>query len=285
MTEKLILVTGATGRQGSAVVRHVLQRGFAVRAITRNTDKPAAQALKSQGVDLFKADMEDRASLGQAIKGVQGVFCVQNYWEKGIGYAGEIRQARNLIQVATDAQINHFVFSSVAGCDNARGVEHFESKWEIEKMVDSAQLPRTFIRTVLFMDNFVDPKNGPLVFPGLAGALKPTTQLHMIAVDDIGWFVAEAFAHPDQYLGKTIEIAGDSLTVAEMKQVYMNATGKQPPNFKIPFWLLRILNAETARQFHWNNEVGWHFDIQKVRQLHPELISFDKFWRAQQMAE
>src|SRR5437773_8986838 len=109
MNKKTILVTGATGRQGGAVVRHVLQRGFAVRAITRNPDKPAAQTLKSKGVDLFKGDMEDRASLSQAIKGVQGVFCVQNYWEKGIGYAGEIRQARNLIRVAKEAPINHFV--------------------------------------------------------------------------------------------------------------------------------------------------------------------------------
>jgi len=285
MNEKTILVTGATGRQGSAVVRHVLQRGFAVRAITRNTDKPAAQTLKSMGVDLFKGDMEDRASLGQAVTGVQGVFCVQNYWEKGVGYAGEIRQARNLIQVANDAHINHLVLSSIAGCDNAHGVEHFESKWEIEKLVDAAHLPRTFIRTVFFMDNFLDPRNGPLMFPVLAGALKPNTQFHMIATNDIGWFVAEAFANPDQYLGKMIEIAGDRLTVAEMKRIYVNATGKKPSNFKFPSWLLRFLNRDMARQLHWNNEVGWHFDIQEVRRLYPELISFDKFWQARHTAE
>lgn len=282
MPAKSILVTGATGRQGGAVVRHALSRGFAVRAITRSPEKPAAQALKSMGIDVFKGDMEDSASLSQAVDGVQGVFCVLNYWEKGVGYAGELRQARNLIQAAKDAHIHHFVFASIASCDNAHGVEHFESKWEIEKMIDAAGLPRTFVRTVFFMENFVDPKAGPLMFPALAGALKPSTRLHMVAVDDVGWFVVEAFANPDQYVGQMIEVAGDRLSVAEMKQVYMNATRKKASNFKFPFWLLKLLNAESAKQFHWNNEVGWHFDLQEIRRLHPELISFDTFWKAQQ---
>jgi uncharacterized protein YbjT (DUF2867 family) len=280
MNGKTILVTGATGRQGGAVLRHVLQRGFAARAITRDPDRPVAQALKAKGVDVFKGDMENAASLRPAMQGVDGVFCVQNYWEKGIGYAGEIRQARNLIQIAQEMHVSHFVFSSIAGCDNAHSLEHFESKLEIEKIVDTAHLPRTFVRTVFFMDNFIDPKNGGLMFPVLAGALKPATLFHMIAVEDIGWFVGEAFANPETYLGRTIEIAGDSLNVAGMYRAYMNATGKKPSNLKFPFWLLRILNGEMAKQLRWNNEVGWHFDIQPLRQIHPELTSFDKFWKA-----
>jgi uncharacterized protein YbjT (DUF2867 family) len=281
MNGKTLLVTGATGRQGGAVVRHVLQRGFAVRAITRRPESPAAQALISAGVEIVAGDMEDAASLKPALHGVHAVFCVQNYWEKGIGYAGEIRQARNLIQAAKDASVQHFVFSSIAGCDHAPGVEHFESKWEIEKLVDEAGLPRTFIRTVFFMENFIDRQLGPLMFQALAGTLKPETQFHMIAVNDIGWFAAEALANPDRYLGKTIEIAGDSLTVTEMKRVYQRVTGKQPSGLKFPTWLLGLLNREMVRQFRWNNEVGWHFDIQQVRQIHPNLISFEQFWKAQ----
>jgi uncharacterized protein YbjT (DUF2867 family) len=281
MRGKTILVTGATGRQGGAVVRHVLQRGFTVRAITRRLESPAAQALTSKGVEVLRGDMEDVGSLRPALQGVYGVFCVQNYWEKGIGFAGEIRQARNLIQAATGASIAHFVFSSIAGCDNAHGVEHFESKWEIEKLIDAAGLPRTFIRTVFFMENFLDRQQGPVLFPVLAGALKPQTRFHMIAVDDIGWFVAEAFANPDRYLGKTFEIAGDSLTVTEMKQIYLRATGKKPPAYKFPTWLLGLLNREIVRQFHWNNDVGWHFDLQTLRQVHPDLISFEQFWNTQ----
>lgn len=277
MNGKTILVTGATGRQGGAVVRHALKRGFTVRAITRNPDKPSAQALKANGVELFRGDMEDASSIAPALEDVSGVFCVQNFWEKTGGYAGEIRQAQNLIRVTQEASVSHFVYASVAGCDNAHGIETIACKWEIEKLIDSARLPRTFIRTVFFMDNFLDPKITSLNFALMTGALKPTTQLLMIATDDIGWFVVEAFANPGTYLNKIIEIAGDSLTIAEMKQIYANATGKKLSNFKIPFWLFRILKGQMAKQFNWNNEVGWHFDIQKLRQIHPDLISFDDF--------
>src|SRR5258707_4716322 len=76
MNDKLILVTRATGKQGGAVVSHALQRGFAVRALTRNPNQPAGEALKAKGVDVFQGDMEQVASLGQALRGVYGVFCV-----------------------------------------------------------------------------------------------------------------------------------------------------------------------------------------------------------------
>ena len=273
MSEKTILVTGATGRQGGAVIRHLLQRGFKARAITRDLEKQASQSLTSKGVEVFKGDMEDAASLQRAMKGVYGVFSLQNYWEKGIGYDGEIRQARNLAQAAKGEYVSQFVQSSIAGCDNAQGVEHFESKWEIEKIVDSLLLPRTFIRTVFYMENLLDK----MAIPALAGALKPGLHFHMISVEDIGWFVAESFANPAIYLGQTLDIAGDSLTVTEIKQVYKNVINQSPSSFKLPFFILKILNSEAARQFQWNNEVGWSFDIQKVREVHPELLSFEKF--------
>ena len=276
MNNKIILVTGATGRQGGAVIRHLLQRGFKARAITRDPEKQASQSLKPKGVEVFKGDMEDAASLQQAMKGVYGVFSLQNYWEKGIGYEGEIRQAQNLAQAAKGENVRHFVQSSIAGCDHAQGVEHFESKWEIEKIVDSLLLPRTFIRTVFYMENFLEK----MAIPGLAGALKPNLHLHMISVEDIGWFVAESFANPAIYVGQTVNIAGDSLTVTEIKQVYKNVFHKSPPSFKFPFFILKVLNSEAARQFQWNNEVGWHFDIQKVKEVYPELLSFEKFLKA-----
>lgn len=280
MNGKVILITGATGQQGGAVVRQLLKRNFKPRALTRDPDKPAAQALRAQGVDVFKGDMEDVSSLRQAIKDAYGVFSVQNFWEKGIGYAGEIRQARNLAQMASDAGVTHFVQSSIAGCNNAKGVEHFESKWEIEKLVGAMRLPCTFVRTVFFMENFIRPPMATLAIPALAGALSSANRLHMISVEDVGWFVAEAFSNPAAYLGTELEIAGDSLNVAEIKEIYARVTGKRPSNMKFPAWLLRLLNAESAKQFKWNNEVGWHFDVQKLRDMHPGLLTFEQFLKA-----
>ena len=275
--KKIILVTGATGKQGRAVVHHALQRGFAVRALTRSPEKPAALALQSLGVEIVRGDMEDAISLRQAMSAIYGVFCTQNYWEKGVGYDGEIRQGRNLIQAASEAQVSHFIHSSVAGCDRASALPHFAAKWEIEKQIVLSGLPHTCIRSVFFMENFLDPKTGPLVIPVLAGALDPTLGLHLIAVDDIGWFAAESFANPQTYLGQTLNIAGDCLTVAQIKQVYAKATGKKPLRFKAPLWLFKQIYPEVAKQFLWNNEHGWNFDIAPLRQIHPGLISFEVF--------
>jgi uncharacterized protein YbjT (DUF2867 family) len=275
--KKIILVTGATGKQGSAVVRHALLQGFAVRALTRNPDSLTARALLAKGVEVVKGDMEDVASLLKDMNDVYGVFSVQNYWEKNVGYDGEIRQAKNLAQAAKDAGVSHFVQSSIAGCDNAKGIKHFESKWEIEKTIVSLGLPYTFVRTVFFMDNFLLPKVGPMTFPMLAGSLNPKTRFHLLSVDDIGWFVATAFAQPEQYLGQIIDIAGDSLTVKEMKQVYYKVTGKRPSGFSFPAWLLGLMNREFLEQLQWNNKIGWQFPIRKLRDIHPHLNGFETF--------
>lgn len=277
MHEKTILITGATGKQGQAVVRHVLQRGFAVRALTRSPESPAALALKAWGAEIVQGDMDDLPSLRRAMTDVYGVFCTQNYWEKGVGYQGEICQGRNVATAASETQIRHVVFSSVAGCDHAEGLMHIEGKWQIEKIIQSLALPYTILRSVFFMENFIDPKTGPLVMPVLAGALDSTLGLHLVTVDDIGWFAAEAFANPQTSLGQTMDIAGDCLTVPQMKQVYEKVTGRKPLNFKVPLWLFSLVYPEVARQFAWNNQHGWHFDIAPLRQLHPGLIDFEHF--------
>lgn len=109
-TPKTIAVVGATGRQGGAVVRHLLRTGdFRARALVRDKTSPAAARLPSLGVEVHQADLEDPSSLEAALAGADGVFSVQNYWEKCVGYDGEIRQGKNLALAAKRAGIGHFV--------------------------------------------------------------------------------------------------------------------------------------------------------------------------------
>lgn len=285
---KTILVTGATGAQGGALVPELLGRGYRVRAMTRNIKKSSARALADQGAELVAGDLDDEASLQKACSGVYGVFAVQNFWEKGVGYQREIDQGKKLARAASDQSVEHFVQTSVANCDQAPGVLHFESKWVIEEYIDSLQLPRTFLREVFFMENLVEPviagfgkrKLSPsTVLAMLQGALKPDTRLHMVAVEDIAWFAAHCFDNAQDYLGQSLDIASDSLTVAEMKAVYRKVTGRAVSPVGIPFWLLKLSNPESARQFVWNNDVGWHFDLQPLRALKPDLITFENFLR------
>lgn len=281
-----ILVTGATGAQGRALVLRLLEQGLSVRAMTRNPDKPGARELAAAGADLVSADLNDEASLRRACKGVHGVFAVQNFWEKGVGYQGEIDQGCRLARAARDNDVAHFVQTSVAGCHQAPTVHHFHSKYVIERYVDELELPRTFLREVFFMENFFEPVVGSAgkraVDPQwtlrmLDGALRRDLSFHMVTVDDIAWFAADAFMNPGENLGRTVDVASDSLTVAQMKAVYASVLARRAPRLPIPSALTRRLNPEMGRQLDWNNRVGWHFDLGPLRERHPELTSFRQF--------
>lgn len=281
-----ILVTGATGAQGRALTLRLLEQGVPVRALTRNPDKPGARELAAAGADPVSGDLNDEASLRRACKGAHGVFAVQNFWEKGVGYEGEIAQGCRLARAARDEDVAHFVQTSVAGCHQAPDVHHFHSKYVIERYVDELQLPRTFLREVFFMENFFEPVLGGagkrVVDPQwtlrmLDGALSKDLSFHMVTVEDIAWFAADAFLHPDRYQGQVLDVASDSLTVAQMKAVYASVFARKPPRLGLPLALTRRFNAEMGRQLDWNNRVGWHFDLQPLRERNPELTSFRSF--------
>src|SRR5919112_2963739 len=95
---RLVLVTGATGQQGGAVAHSLLGRGFGVRALTRDPEKPEAKVLAESGAEVARGDLEDRSSLDRALEGVHGVFSVQNFWEAG--YDREIEQGKRLVDTA-----------------------------------------------------------------------------------------------------------------------------------------------------------------------------------------
>jgi len=285
---RIILVTGATGAQGGALVPLLLKQGFAVRALTRNPEKPAGQALKKSGCEVVAGDLDDEASLERACAGVHGVFSLQNFWEKGVGYQREIDQGCKLARAAKKCGVAHFVQTSVANCDNAEGVLHFRSKHEIEKYIDAIGLPRTFLREVFFMENFTDPvmlggNKKPMdpywVLPMICGLLDAGTRFHMITVEDIAWFAADIFAHPEEFIGRHVDVASDSLTPAEMKDVFRKVTGKRvlpAPAFTTRLFL-RVANPESARQFRWNNDIGWQFDLAPLRRRHPGMVSLEQF--------
>lgn len=276
--EKVILVTGATGRQGGAVARHLLGAGFRVRILARNPAKPAAVALQERGAEVFKGDLEDASTLRLAVAGADGVFSVQNYWEKGVGYDGEIRQARNLATVASEADVKHFVQASVADAEKAPEVEHFECKSVVEEYIDRLGLPRTFLGEVFYMENFLDPKGGSMMLPVLSGALEKHTRMHVISVEDIGAIATVVFQNPEEYIGRKIDIAGDRLTVEEMREAYTRATGKKAKAWSFPSFILRLMSAEAYRQMKWNNSPGWQFELDETRRLIP-VTTFEQFIR------
>ncbi|MBL4582974.1 MAG: NmrA/HSCARG family protein [Gammaproteobacteria bacterium] len=276
---KKILVTGATGKQGGAVARHLLQNGFDVRVLVRTLDKPEVLALQKLGAEPAQGDFDDIASLEKAMDGMDGVFSVQNFMAKNVGYDGEIRQGLNVANAAKKSNVSHFIQASIADADKAPGVRHFESKWKIEKHIDSIGLARTFLGAVFFMENFTDPQYGAMTFPLLSGVLKPQTKFHMLCVDDIGAIAAVVFANPDRFKGEKINMAGDLMTIVEMKSAFRSEVGKKPKWFKLPSWLVGIMDREIHRQLIWNNDPGWTFPISATQNIYSDATTFRDFLR------
>lgn len=132
-SNQTILVIGATGNQGGAVAQHLLQHGnFTVRAFVRDPNKLAVQALKQAGAELVAGDLNDRASLDRALQGASGVFSVQTFQD---GSDTEIHQGKTVLDAASSAGSQHFVYSSVGSAERNTGIPHFDSKLQIEEYI------------------------------------------------------------------------------------------------------------------------------------------------------
>ena len=255
---KTILITGATGQQGGAVLRHLLDSSFQLRALTRKPEGEAARALAAQGVDVVAGDLDDVASLKVALDGVWGVFAVQNTWEAGV--EREEEQGKRLARLAREAGVQHLVYSSVGSAERATGVPHFDNKWRVEQEVRALGFPsHVILRPVFFMENLPSPMF--LAGDALGMALDPGTRLQMVAVDDIGRVGARAFTDAATLRGRAIELAGDEVTMAQAAAVLGRALGRDIRFVEHPIAAVRAQSEDLALMLEWFERVGYGADI------------------------
>ena len=266
-----ILVTGATGRQGGAVLRHLLERGLPVRALTRNPDGRAALALAARGVEIAPGDMDDRSSLERAIQGVHGVYSVQDFWSAGA--EREVRQGMNVADAAHAAGVAHFVYASVGGAERNSGIDHWETKWKIEQHIRALGLPATVLRPAAFMENYYIPAVEQALLKGrLLDAVRADIPYQTIATDDIGKFAALAFDQPDAFIGVDLEIAGSELTNRAAADVFSRVLGRRVKFRRLPMPLVRVaLGREFYQMFRWFNRGGFQADIAGLRRDYPQV--------------
>ncbi len=273
-----ILVTGATGHQGGAVVRSMIGGGWHVKALVRDSRKREAQELAALGVELVHGDLEDRASLRRAAQDAYGIFSVQSWRETGVD--GEIRMGRNLADAAKTAGVKHFIYSSVGGADRNTGIPHFESKYAIEEHIRSLELPSTIFRPVYFMYNFNAPEMEASILNGtLATALRPDRVLQMLATEDLGAFVRLAFDHPETYLDNVFELASDELTMTQAAEIFSRVIGRTVRYVQQSIKEVQRFNKDAGRMYAWFNDNGYHADIPALRALNPRLLSLETWLR------
>jgi uncharacterized protein YbjT (DUF2867 family) len=273
-TKKTILVSGATGHQGGAVLRQLRDKAFTVRALTRDPDSPAARKLVGHGTEVVRGDLNDVASLTRALDGCDGAFCVQP-----VG-PDEVKQGKGLIDAIARSRVSHVVYSSVGAADRNTGIPHFETKHEIEEHLRGSGQRYTILRPVFFMENWLAMReqieSGVLPQP-----LKPDTRLQMVAVDDIGAVATMAFEKPKHWENRALELAGDELSMAELAQAFSRMSGREVRYEQIPWdQFEQQAGREMTIMYKWFEDVGYHVNLSEVRQFYSNPTSFDRWLNA-----
>ena len=285
--EEPVLVIGATGQQGGAAARALLERGRAVRALVRDENRPAARRLREAGASLVTGDLDDPGSIQAAMRSVSGVFLALTMMTGPRvtleGVAAEERRGKAVASLASEAGIGHLVYSSIGGAGQHTGIPHIESKTRIEEHIRTLTMPATILRPASFMDNFAS-FNRPVLDDGelvVSLALRPQTRLPLVATRDIGVFAAIAFEHPERYLGRHVHVAGDCLTGPQIADVFASACGLPARFRQLPIGQLRAFDPEVAAMFEWmdKRETG-EPDLTELRAGHPGLLTLRDWLRA-----
>ena len=306
-TKKIIAVVGATGAQGGGLVRAILaDRGgsFEARALTRNVDSAKAKALAATGIEVAAADLDDPASLDRAFGGAYGAFCLTNFWEH-FSPERELVQAGNMARAAKVAGLQHVIWSTL---DDTRKhvpleddrmptlmgkykVPHFDAKGEADQLFRDAGVPTTFLQTVFYWDNLsgsgAGPKRGPdgtlaITFP------MGDKKLPAIAAEDIGKCAYGIYKRGREFIGKTVGIAGEHLSGAEMAAALSRALGEEVRYNAVSPEVYRGFGFPGAddlgNMFQFKRDFNDYFrqsrDIKLARSLNPELQTFEQ-WLAQ----
>lgn len=251
-----ILVTGATGTQGGAVVRALVAAGLPAAALVRDPAAPRARELAGLGVELRRGDLTDPASLLAPFTGVAAVYAVTTPFAGGA--AAEVAQGVAIVDAATDADVPWLILASVAAADRAP-VPHFASKARIEEHLRGAGLPWTVVAPSYFYEN-VRVVDGRLPL-----ALPADTPLHQVALADLGAVVAAIVGRRDEHLGRRVEVAGDAPTPATMAAA-LGATFD-----RVPLEDVRARSADLGAMYGFLSGEGYGIDVAAVRAAYPEV--------------
>jgi len=244
--KKIIAVVGATGAQGGGLVRAIANDkggAFTVRALTRDVDSDKAKTLVKLGAEVVAANLDDIESVKRAFAGTYGAFCLTNYWEH-FSPEKELAQAKAQAQAAKHARLQHVIWSTLEDTrrwipltDNRMPtlmgkykVPHFDAKGEANVEFTGLGVPTTLYHTSFYWENLIyfgaGPKKGP---DGKLAITMPMAdkKLPCIAVDDIGKCALGIFKRGSEFIGKTVGVAGEHLTGAQMAAALTRALGQE----------------------------------------------------------
>jgi uncharacterized protein YbjT (DUF2867 family) len=305
--KKVIAIVGATGAQGSGLVRAITSDpsgDFVARAITRDVDSDKAKALAKLGAAVVAADVNDIESLKKAFAGAHGAFCVTFFWEH-FSPDTEMANARALAEAAKHAGLEHVIWSTLEDTrkwvplsddrmptlmDNYK-VPHFDGKGQSDQVFTELGVPTTFLLTSFYWENFIYFGMGPT--KGDDGKYAITLpmgdkKLPGMAADDIGRCAYGIFKKGGDLIGKTVGIAGEHLTGAQMAASFSKALGVEVRYNEVPPEVYRSFGfpgaEDLGNMFQFKRDFEDDFcaarPVDAARSLNPSLRNFE-VWLSQ----
>ena len=305
--KKIIAVVGATGAQGGGLVRAILSdasSGFAARAITRDVTSDTAKELAKLGAEVVATDVFDLESLKKAFQGAYGAFCVTFFWAH-FSPEKEFAQAKAMATAAKHAGLKHVIWSTLEDTrkwvplSDSRmptlmgkyKVPHLDAKGEADQVFTELGVPTTFLLTSFYWENLIyfgmGPKKGP---DGKLAITYPMgdKKLPGIAAEDIGKCALGIFKKGREFIGKTVGVAGEHLTGAQMAAALTKAMNQEVRYNDVPPEVYRSFGFPGAEDL--GNMFQFKRDFQQVfcgarnpdvaRGLNPSLQTFEG-WLAQ----
>lgn len=264
---KSILVIGATGKQGNAVVKQLLKNNWKVRAFTRNKNNEKLTSINDSNLEIFEGDLSSQESLTEAMNGQYGVYSVQPIIVDDV--EEELRQGKMIIHTAEQQDIQHVVYSTAGGVNRDRTGPHFEALADIENELKASSLNYTIIKPSFFMDNFLritTVENGEISIPEF---IDRDVKFAMISSIDIAKFAVNIFVSRKDYNHQAIEIASDELTLKEVVKAFATVTGK-PTEIKGTF------SSGTAER-GWLEEKGYVVDFNQMDRINPTRLTLEQW--------
>jgi len=271
---KTFFVTGATGNQGGATARNLVEKGFKVKALVRNPSSPNAQKLIHPNIEIVKGNLDDPSSYKINLKNIDGVFALFTFND---GTKKEITRGISLIDAAKEMNVPFILYSSVIGADAGSGIPHWESKYNIEQYLANSGIPYTIVRPASLFQNFFIPdvqkriKKGNLVTPVRKDKIQ-----QFIGTEDIGRICAQILMNNEKFNGHTITIAADEMDMQSAAKLFNDVLGKPVKYSQLPGLFTRIfMGADLHTMFRYinNNDVCFVKDMPEKKKEYPFLSS------------
>lgn len=218
----MILITGANGKTGRAIIRNLLSKGEEVRAYVHKADY--IQELKSLGVkEVVAGDMMDQEATNEAFKGIRAAYHICS-----VANPNEVQIGQIAVNAARSAQIEHFVFHSVLH-SVLQDLPHHQKKLMVEEIVVNSGLPYTIIQPAAFMQNILQvwkllSEEG--IFEQRFFTSKET-RICMIDLEDLAEAVSMILTKPG-HAGAVYELCGpENLSLADMLAAFKQNFGRE----------------------------------------------------------